>query len=547
MRAVLISLFFSAPTLIQAEDYPSGYLGPGYREYLSNKVQNGYYVETFTKIDMSQKERVNKRNQIEQILGFSSQAMPESSYTIYTREAEHRDESDNLRTEIDKQRQQREKTASAEGEFSYISYSDGKKDFFKDGLLSRTDNERLVDEYGNVSLKNTRNMRYNDNRLLIGYEATLKDNLGNTSQLDWFGATYTADSLFYGNYETNANKNLVEYYLKETDSAGNVKLTHFDGANFEGKLLRAFHQRIEDSIYGTADFTRSDIKYENGNSKHISAYHEEGIGTDNLAYTLDRNNITYAAKDQLAGYHEEAYVTQIDGLKSKTISDVLFKYLSVETPFGADAEADPDRLLESIVTTTVENPDGSKRTENTTTKYDYDSDKTLIGATAKGDFNGQEKKWWEDNTLKDGHTYSGSQEIQYEILYGKPMTKQTDSAVSYYHCDNGQLLRTEKTSRTHINGLVNSLQRLINTQEHTEITSILADGQGNPQNNIRDITNTYAYLANGNLSDVVGEGTGRGYEFNNYEWKEYLSDIRVDYEVILGQPHLQTDTETKAY
>ena len=159
---MMIEFTFCPPMLLLAEDYPSGYLGSGYREYLSGKIQNGYYVEVFTKMDMRQKERVNKRNQVEGILNFSYQATPESNYGILAHQAEQKENSDNLKTEIATQEQEREQVASANIEFNYIKYSDGKIAYFKDGLASSVYNERVIDEFGNVNIKNTYNMKYND-------------------------------------------------------------------------------------------------------------------------------------------------------------------------------------------------------------------------------------------------------------------------------------------------------------------------------------------------------------------------------------------------
>lgn len=586
MRAVFISLLISTPAVLHAEDYPSGYSGPGYREYLSDKVQAGYYVETFTRIDLRQKERVNKRNQVEQILGFSSQAMPESTYNIATREAEHKNESAEIKTEIDQQRQERTQVASVQGEFYYIPFSDGKKEFFKDSLLSRTENERVVDEFGNVSLKNTWNMKYNNKRLLTSYEATVMDNLGNINKLDWYGVTYSEDSLFYGNHETKANKNLLEYFLKETDSAGNVKLTHFDGANFEGKLLRAFHQRIEDSVYGISDFNRSDINYENDNPLRPSSYREEGTGTDNLAYTLDRTDIKYADKDQLAGYREEICVTQLDGQKSKTTVDAQFKYLNVEHLFGPDVDPDPNRLLESTVTTTTGNLDGSFKTEANTTSYNYDANQKLTGASGYSEFNGLESRWFEytdsvghilsRNTdedgnvtysyvnldtheiiavdesdvtanLKDGNSFSGTQEINFEVLFGKAMYSKIHSLSSYYKAGEGNPFKTEDSILTYDNGLENNLQRMLSSNELTKIAYPILDPDSDYIES-RDITTTNFYDNKGNLIGAEGSGVGSGWEYTERGWcREYSSDITADYVIILGKALMENYNEDKNY
>jgi hypothetical protein len=587
---IVIEFLFYPSIPLWAEDYPEGYLGSGYREYLSGKIQNGYYVEVFTKMDMRQKERVDKRNQVEGILNYSYQATPESTNGILAAEYQHKDSIDKLNTEIKQQRQQREQVATAQTEFNYIKYSDGKVAYFKDSLTTRVENERVVDEFGNVSIKNTYDMQYNDKRLLTSYEATQTDHLGNASRLYWYGVSYTPDSVFYANKDTRAGKNVTDYYLKEIDSAGNTKLTHWQASSYEGKFLRAFSQTIEDSIYGTSTFTRSNITYENNDSERASSYHEEGIGTDGLAYTLERTNINYNDKEQVTGYQEETITTQIDGSKTKTKVDAKFKYLAVANQFGADVEEpDPDKPLESTITRTIENADGSQRTETSTTTYNYDATNQLMGASEQSEFTGQEAQWYEytdiqghilsmnkdENgnitysyidpgtlevvavpvdvvitTLKDGNKYTGISETQYEIVSGKPMTKQTHSKIFYYgqNISADELLHIEDSTIINNNGLVNNLQRLLSSQEHTQIIYPLLDPE-NIHQEIKDINTTYSYDTKGNLMGAQGIGQGGGWEYSNERgWAfPYSSTITVDYEVILGKALRKLYSEDKHY
>lgn len=589
ITAFLIS--FLAPFL-RAEDNP-GYIGSGYRDYLSEKKQNGYYVEVFAKMDMRQKARIDKRNQIEEILQYSTEATPESKNEILAAEFQHKDNTDKLKTEIIQQRQQREQVASVnlEGGFTYIPYSDGKTVYFKDSLPIRIENERAVDEFGNISLKNTYNMQYNNRRLMTSYEATLKDNLGNISYLRWYGAKYTADSVFYGNHRTNANQNLSEYYLEETDSAGNVNLTHWNALSYEGKLLRAFTQTVDDGVYGRTEFTRSNITYANNDPKYMNSYHEVGIGTDGLHYTLDRTNISYNDLGQLLGYHEEAITTQIDGNPVKTTTDAQFKYIGPAYQFGPDVEEpDPNRLLESTITTTTENTDGSHRTETNVTNYQYQGTQ-LTGASGHTNFNGQEPDWWKytdnqghilslntDNTysyvdpdtletiyvaedlvtatLKDGNKYTGTSDTQYEILSdGRPIVKEVNSRVSYYgrNISPDELINIETTKTTYDNALVTytnesgltfSKVQVLGKQEHTELIYPLLDPD-NSHKTTTDKSYKYKYDPRGNLEDLIlVSGTGSGWEYDpNRGWYgQYISTITEEWTVILGKP-LMTDSD----
>jgi len=571
-----------------AEDYPAGFLGPGYREYLNGRILDGYRVETFAKLDNRLQTRVDKRNQIEEILNYSYQAAPAVTQDISLNKVQGEEKTREVVSEITTLRQQREKGAAANGGFYYVKFSDGKNELYKDGLLMHIDNERVVDEFGNLSYKNTYDMQYNEKRLLISYEANLKDNLGNFTHLSWSGAKYTDDSVFYGNKNTNVNKNLLSYILKETDHAGNVKTTTWNASTYEGKLLRAFSQTIEDTIYGISSFTRNNITYRNNDPDLTSTYHEEGVGADGLTYTADRESTQYNGKNQQTAYYETIITTQVDGRQVKTTVDAKFKYLEVAHQFGPDVEIpDPNRLLESIIHTTVDNPDGSSRSETTTTTYNYDLNQRLIGASGKSLFNGQEEDWFEykdsegrilsrsvdENgrvtysyldpetsksvivaedqvtaTLKSGNLYDGSAEIQYEILGGRPLTSKAHSLISYYDPENNELFRTEDSTVTYKNGFVNNLLRTLGSQEYTE-TAYPALDPDNSHKETLNVTTEYFYDAKGNLVDAAGEGVKKGYEYSNDRgWAfPYTSTISIDYEVVLGKALRTAYREDKNY
>ncbi|MFH0913017.1 MAG: hypothetical protein V1884_01875 [Candidatus Omnitrophota bacterium] len=590
--AIILSFLLSPSLFLWAEDYPAGFLAPGYRDYILQKTQNGYYVDIFTRIDLRQKERVSKRNQVEEILGYSYQATPIAANGIVSAEYQQKYNIDDVKRVIIQTRQERNKVASANyaSGYTYLPYSDGKIEYFKDGLAIRIENERVVDEFGNVSHKNTYNMQYSDKRLLTSYEASLKDILGNITKLSWSG-TYTADSVFYGGPNTKANKNINGYTLKEIDSAGNVKATRWDALSYEGKLLCAFSQTIEDSVYGKASFTRSKITYAGNDPAQMTSYHEEGIGTDNLAYTLDRTDIAYNGKGQVAAYHEEITTTQVDGKQVKTKTDAQFKYLDLGNNFGPDVEPDPDRLLETIMTTTTENPDGSSRIDTANTTYHYNAAGQLTGTSGQGQFKGREAKWYEYKdvagrilsrsvdkdgvvtytyvdpdtkntvtvsedqvtaTLKDGKEFKGVQtsEVQFENTFGRPMAKEGDYVTVYLDPADDGIIKIEHSTITYTNGLVNNLPRLLSSQEYTIASSPQIDSD-NTREEIRDISTVYQYDNKGNLIDAQGAGAGSGWEYSGEKgWSgQYTSIITIEYEIVSGRALRKTYTEnrTSAY
>jgi len=585
---ITMSLLLSPSALVWCGDYPVGYLGPGHGEYLNNKIQNGYYVEVFTDLEGRQEERVNKRNQIKELVSHSYQANYDSAYGILKANYLISQNAQEINWTIQQNQNRSEENASNLTEFKYIKYSDGKIVNFKEGLPSSIENERVVDEFGNLSIKHTYNMKYNFERLLTCYEADLKDNLGNITHIFCYGITYSPDSVFYGGYDTSANKNETEKYIKEIDSAGNVRLTHWKALSYDGKLLRAFSQEIEDSIYGKTSFIRSNIKYENNNYRRISSYHEEGVGANGLAFETRRNINAYNDKDQEIEFDEETTIFNEDGTIRELIKTTgKLEYIPAINTFGPDVETPAlDILSASTITTSVISPDGSTRTETLITKYDYDKNQKLISASGESVFRGQEASWWqytdkhgnplrrsvnaqgqvtysylnpgrdkiinipeEDviSTLKDGNAFEGASKIQFEILSGKPMKSRVDSKILYYCPHSRELLRTDVSTATFTNGLVNNLQRNLKSREHTESTFTQVDEQGNPQTEIKDITTHKVYWENGNLYNAYATGRGFGYELTDVGWWSYESDIDIKYKVFLGVPEQMQYRETKYY
>jgi len=401
------------------------------------------------------------------------------------------------------------------------------------------------------------------------------------TKLSWYGATYSDDSVFYADSKTEAVKNLTEYNLKETDPAGNVTMVHWQALSYEGKLLRAFSQTTENNIQGKSSFTRSNITYLDNNPAHVSSYHEKGVGTDNLEYEDNRSGILYNNRDQITAYHDELTTTQIDGKKTKTTVDAKFTYQDIGNQYGKDVDPE-NRLLESVITAKTENADGSIKTETATTTYQYDANNQLIGAKGYSEFNGQDPQWFEYKdvaghlltkksdgtytyvdsnqktvtvpaeqvtiTQKDGNKFSGTSETQFEILGGEPATKEVHSTTAYYNAEDNSLLNITDSTISYNNGLVNNLQRVLDTQGHTEVTY---PSRLDPEKHIetQDIATVYQYDEKGHLIDVQGAGQGSGWEYSSDKgwFGQYTSVIAVDYDVILGQAVITGYTENKTY
>lgn len=572
-----------------AEDYPAGYIGPGYREYLKDKIMNGYYVKVFMDLESRQKDNIEKRNHTEKVINTSYQANVNTNRGTIETNFEIKNNNDEFKDDINQAQRRTLQVANTQTPFNYIKYSDGKTVHSQDGLTTSIENERVVDEFGNVNIKNTYNMQYNAERMLTGFEAKVKDNLGNISHIYTSGITYSPSSVFYGGPDTKAPKNEMERHTMEVDAAGNVNVAHWQAISYDGNRLTAFSQTEEDSVYGSRSFSRTNIAYEDGNYRRVRSYQEYGIGADGLQYTSEKTNISYNDKNAVISYQEKTTTTQLDDGQVTVITDARFKYLPAITQFGDDLEEpEPDKLAESTITTTTLNTDGSDKTETMVTAYTYDKNQALAGALGNNIITGQEGNWFEykdaagsaltlsqgENdttysyinpdtleavniaesnviaTLKEGNKYNGTSEIQYEILFGRPMAKLMNSIICYYghNISAGELSRVETSNVVYTNTLVNNTHRIIRTQEHKGITSPLMDPAGNYRET-NDITTVYTYDEKGSLLDAAGSGIKEGYEYQDGRgwYGRYTAPINMEYGVIFGKAVRTIYDEEKTY
>jgi len=591
--ALAIIMVAGIPVCVRADGYSSELLGESFRDYSGKKIQQGYYPEIFTKIDLRQHQRVAARNQAEQVVAGSYQAGTHSNYSILSLDYLQKYNSDTLKQEIQKFGKQRIENASAISEFTYVPNSDGKITYFKDGLTSRVVNERLVNEFGVISLKDTYNMKYNDDRLLINYEADTKDNLGNISHLVSKDMAYMPGAKFYANEETNAHRNMAAYTLVETDHAGNTMTSGWKAGSYEGKLLRSFSVEVTNEVFGDQPYTthsnyeRSNIVYENNDPDRIASYEEEGVMPNGLDYRLLRTNITYTNNDQkqVTGFHEERWDTQVDGLAVKTTVDAEYEYIAAPHQFGDDVDPDPMRIAQSTLNTTTENPNGSIENETKILTYEYDKRFNVTSGSGTIEKNGRlatiieyrDAAGHELFTSRDADgaitgyfyrdandnlvavaeneivavgindTYTASGTVALEVVGGIPMPLEQE-LTSIYYSEDGTLKSTTTSSIEYTNGLVNNEPKVISYHEtSTEISALAKDYEGNPENSSRDVIVTNIYDSKGNLLGAAGTGTGSGYEVTERGWKHYAETIAITYRTEKGYLILDEDKSERVY
>lgn len=592
--ALFASLFLaltSVNALAAVEEYTPEYLnGKSYWDYINKVINSGYSPDVFVKIDRRNMERVENQKVIDTMLKYATAAAPISSSGVETAEYLRQEASANIKQTVIQNRQQREKNAAANGEFNYVTYTDGGTDYFTDGLLTTSVDRVKMDELGNRSLSSTYNMIYNDDRLLVSYEGDSIDNIGNKSTFSWTG-TYLPGSLFYATAETNAYKSYASYNMKETDSVGNTTGTEWTAISYDpsNKYQLSYSQKTTDSVYGTSEFTRSNIEYAGGHIDRPSYYYEEGVGTDGLAYTAERKDIQYNGRGQVIYFDD---TTNVDygsvsaepeageGNIVTTHTIARFTYREdTPDPFGKDIEPMALRLASSEVTTSVTKADGSFQDDYTTTDYVYDDTFKLVDASSSTNYSGQAAQWYqytdsegniltegsdgtyfyvgEDDeeievdaadvvtTIKDGDTYSGTSTTAMEILYGKPMAKTTTTTTSYTNAEDGYNYKTDTATVSYENGLVHNLQRVLSSTEETETSYPYLDPDNEYLENTSIVT-TYTYDQNtANLAAVSGSGTKTGYLYSSTaSWHDpYTNSITKEYDIILGKPVMTTYTE----
>lgn len=581
LTQILTLILSLTPALLFAQSDVPAYMAKeaSSETYISKKIAEGYYPEIFTKINLLMQNRVEGRKNAEKIVAQSYSVSPAVAEVIKFNKAEQRYNVDSAIMDIMKANNRSESIASTTGEFTYIPNSDGKITYFKDGLASTVLHERVVDEYGKLSLKDTFNMTYNDRRLLISYHAVETDNLGNKTTLDCSGMTYSGDSVFYGTAYTNANKNITAYNIRETDDLGNTKATDWSANSYEGKFLRSFSQTIDDSIYGKSNFTRSDIQYTD--AAHMISYHETGVGTDELAYESDRSVITYGAKSQLESFHDVTTTTQVDNSKSTLITDAEFTYLDTPNFFAKDADPEQNRLLTTAIKSYSSNAnEESYRNEASVTNYTYDANFKLTGAQGNSTYDGRGSKFFEysdaaghavsynsaDNTysyinpatsetvplaqdqvistLKDGILYNGASQSNYEILADSPMLKSQQTTTNSMQEDGKTVDSTDKSTTTYTNGLWLNRYRLLSQDESSSHNEPVRD-PNNEHVSTKSIATTYTYDEKANVSAAKGTGTSDNWQYTQTgSWVAHsIGQIEVNYGIIRGKAVVTGSTE----
>ncbi|MFH1867358.1 MAG: hypothetical protein ABH843_00175, partial [Candidatus Omnitrophota bacterium] len=223
---------------------------------------------------------------------------------------------------------------------------------FFGGNVTAVWNER-VEEGGMVFYRNTYEMKYNERNLLVEYTSTTTDAYGVVTEIHWYDAEYTADSLWYADDTTNARKALVSYRVDTRvygSADGEVievdNLTHiikdqeyYEDGEFAG-MLSGYTEEVYDEE-GNLIETRyiSQIAYE-GEGEQSSYYRivrdvNENIIEEGWVYVAEEGVVTGAVsviirhrifddEDNMVGFTEEYKNEDGEVIQSRTRSNMQY-------------------------------------------------------------------------------------------------------------------------------------------------------------------------------------------------------------------------------
>jgi len=333
-----------------------------------------------------------------------------------------------------------------------------------------------------------------------------------------FSCAYTADSVFYGSDQTNANKHYRAYTVTETDSTGRTNTMTWTAGTYNGKYLRDFTQTVRDSKFGTATVHRFNIEY--SAPGQMSSYEETGVinhiegkeGTDvDYTYKLSRFNITYTG-EQIAGYEETRYqmpATDVwtDDMSTwiKITSKVTMEYSAVPNQFGEDVDPETPRLTKSTVESKIENPDGSWSSETTTTEYAYNSDYKVTGGAIHTTVTGRSADYVE-YTDADGNVLTRGTVVDGKVTYSYEDADGNTVVVAEYSVDDSD---PENVKETLISGAAINRENKSGSYYNGSTVSVLEVVGGTPM--VKETRSRTEIMAADNTAIVSIEETTISY------------------------------------
>ncbi|NQT89623.1 MAG: hypothetical protein HQ558_00005, partial [Candidatus Omnitrophica bacterium] len=232
-----------------------------------------------------------------------------------------------------------------------------KIEFFRGNVVAIYD-ER-VEDAGRVYYRDTYDMKYNDRALLVEYTSRTRDEYGGISEVHWYDAEYTADSLWYADEDTNADKKLITY-----------------------KTSERFYSIATGTWQEIGEFThkRSNINYDSNNNPESYTelvYDEDG----NVAYRIEASECIYDMQTgELISYFRKVYDTD----NNQTEEGYVYSELGIDAYKDAystvmtDSQIDVSGRMASFVEESRDQ-DGNLVYTVTRTDITYDEDGNVTG------------------------------------------------------------------------------------------------------------------------------------------------------------------------
>ncbi|MDP2921394.1 MAG: cysteine peptidase family C39 domain-containing protein, partial [Candidatus Omnitrophota bacterium] len=488
-----------------------------------------------------QMDEMQRRQQIEQERVNRYIIDSDINKGLYIDAVEKAQEAQSINQQIMKARGETMGAAAATSEFNYVMNKDGSKVNYIDGLPSSIENEQMADSYGYVSIKNTKNMKYNSSRLLTSYDAEVIDPKGNITKINWYDAVYSPDSVWWADSTTKAGKYMLSYKEIITDPQGTVIQREWSTAkeNYDSlKRPMTYRETIKDAIGNTI----STSDWSNGiyDGDKLKSYHQvtkDAYGNvSTLDWEAEYNNFGYIKKSS-----SKEKLEKRDHSTSFTESATTYDYDSngtLNTASGTSAITGEDeygnrntgtttqhyetingqvKLTKNLSIVDYENIDGSTAHSESVVEYTYDSRNLLIGAegitgtTGKNIFGNGYKTITTDtyeiiaSQARRVHSVSISDE---EDLFGSNTHSETIndykydaktgdliSATGYTDTLSEDLFGNQSVTRTdHIYQIINGEARMIGSETRGDLVNPGSE-MGQIISGIQDFLESYAALA----------------------------------------------------
>ncbi|MDP8230458.1 MAG: cysteine peptidase family C39 domain-containing protein, partial [Candidatus Gorgyraea atricola] len=356
-------------------------------------------MESVKKMIKRQIDELRKRQDIETERRQSIYNQYQINRQQYIQDAETGAAVQGIEQQLMKARGETMSAAARSGEFSYVLTKDGMRINYTDGLPSSMENERIVDSFGNVSYKNTKNMKYNNNRLMVSYDAEIVDALGNVTRVQWRNGTYSPDSSSIG------NRYLIGYTETTTDAYGSTSIREWsttrDAYDDKGRATQ-HHEVTKDAlgnIISTSDW--SSPSYEGDN---MTGYHQETKDSYGNLYITDwsatfnemgritsvttedeqiNRDLSSSKNKTVTGYEYDEDGNLVSALGDTTIEgeDGFANFYSGTTTHNYEVINGQIKLVNTVNEIHHDNADGSESTVTSFTEYKYDDRNLLVDAS----------------------------------------------------------------------------------------------------------------------------------------------------------------------